>query len=362
MKHRRKKKIDSEKTELLPQIDDTIRLKDVVNTADEIHYAEEEEEPDPDENRWRFRDHKEVLITAIIALAAVIIAAAALLYTRGVRKETGNARNTAYNAMLAELAEGKNTIEYAIGDDAVIDTADLINVKNADDYDVTIDPETIDASRVGTYEIDVVLNAKDPEESASRTFRFHVNVEDTKKPEITVESDQITLTAGEDFDPAANVLSVKDPVDGDLVWTNHEPDPAAKDPDGNGPEYETGWYLTDSNVDTSTPGDYTVTVQACDRNGSRTEQSYTVTVNAQASDSNATRYSDTQPVNPVVPVPAPTEEPVNPEVTPEPSEEPVVTPEPVEPVIPDNPQEPEVDPTPVEPVVPEVTPEPVEEG
>ena len=71
------------------------------------------------------------------------------------------------------------------------------------------------------------------------------------------------LEWGEEFDAAANILSVKDPVDGDLVKSD---------------DRSKGKYIIESNVDTEVSGTYTVTVKAMDSNGNVSEAEYEVTV------------------------------------------------------------------------------------
>ena len=92
-----------------------------------------------------------------------------------------------------------------------------------------------------------------------------ITVQDTKKPEIVLKKDKITITAGDKLNLKDNVKSVKDPVDGDLKYSDKE-------------IKKSGYYIDKGKLDTKKAGTYKVVVKAFDANGNATEKSFKVTV------------------------------------------------------------------------------------
>lgn len=96
-----------------------------------------------------------------------------------------------------------------------------------------------------------------------KTIEHTVEIQDTKKPKITLKRKRVQLAYGEAFQPGDNVKSVRDPVDGDLHKTESE---------------QTGSYWFSGNVDVQKAGVYMVTVHAQDQSGNQEEQSFSVLV------------------------------------------------------------------------------------
>lgn len=167
-----------------------------------------------------------------------------------------------------------NSLRAAV--DSLVLEADeeLLNIEYGDDFDIQsfIKSHTgemeiegdVDPMTVGDVPVTVTLSTYDQyEQKAEKEFSFTAHVQDTKKPEITLKSESITVYTDDDFNPADNVESVKDPVDGDLKQ--------AEEPDK-------GIWTVETDCDVSEPGEYTVTVTAQDLNENITEVKYTVTV------------------------------------------------------------------------------------
>ncbi len=116
----------------------------------------------------------------------------------------------------------------------------------------------------GTYDITYRLSSVDEYgQRAWKDFPYKFVIKDTKAPEISFETDEIELTEGDEFDILSNLTGVKDPIEGSFSESE---------------ELKNSSYTITSDLDTSVPGDYTVTVKARDNHGNETESSYVVHV------------------------------------------------------------------------------------
>lgn len=91
--------------------------------------------------------------------------------------------------------------------------------------------------------------------------------EDAAAPAFTLSEKEVTITAGDAFDPVKYISS-----DDGLKQVKKEP---VKNADG---LYDTGWYMIDSDVKADTAGKYTVIYHAESREGKVTEKTLKVTV------------------------------------------------------------------------------------
>ena len=107
-------------------------------------------------------------------------------------------------------------------------------------------PVEIDTKKLGEQTLHFLV-IKDGRE---KEFTYVVLVEDTKAPIIEVSEKEVTLAVNDDYDPNHYLVSVKDPVDGDLPQSD---------------EKKRGAYWLSDDVDMSTEGDYTLTVLAMDQ-------------------------------------------------------------------------------------------------
>ncbi len=96
-------------------------------------------------------------------------------------------------------------------------------------------------------------------QNVERTFEITVRVEDTNKPIIELEEENVSVYKNSDYDPKDNVSHVYDIVDGNIE------------------DYE---ILTD--LDLGKAGEYEVKVKATDKNGLSSEKTFTVNVRNRA--------------------------------------------------------------------------------
>ena len=96
-------------------------------------------------------------------------------------------------------------------------------------------------------------------QNVERTFEIIVRVEDTNKPIIELEEENVSIYKNSDYDPKDNVSHVYDIIDGNID------------------DYE---ILTD--LDLNKTGEYEVKVRANDKNGLSSEKAFTVSVRNRA--------------------------------------------------------------------------------
>ena len=141
----------------------------------------------------------------------------------------------------------------------------LLFDKEQSDEDVSVkEVKNFDSKKTGEQEITVIFTNAD-EKTKEETLK--VTVKDTKKPEIKLKKDKLEITEGDKFDAAANIESVKDPVDGDIKKSDDQ-------------KLTKNGYFIASDVDVKKAGSYTVKITASDVNGNKAESSYKVTVKA----------------------------------------------------------------------------------
>ena len=162
-----------------------------------------------------------------------------------------------------------------------LDNSKLFNKKESDENVKVGKVEGFDAKKLGEQEITVTFTdgKKDKEE------KLKIIVEDSKKPVIELKNESITITAGDKLELQDNIKSVKDPVDGDLKYSDKT---IEKD----------GYYIDKGKLDTKKAGTYEVKVIAVDVNGNKTEKTFKVTVKKKEtakkpSTSNSTGNSNT---------------------------------------------------------------------
>lgn len=147
-------------------------------------------------------------------------------------------------------------------------SVDALTLAEADEKgmhaELSADPASIDLSQVGTVEVTWKLTCTDGyHQKAEKTWTRSITIADTKPPVITLKEESVSIVTDADFDPKTNIESVSDVVDGDIPYAEAEGNNA---------------YTISSNVDTGTPGEYTVSIAALDTNGNKAEASYSVVV------------------------------------------------------------------------------------
>ena len=153
----------------------------------------------------------------------------------------------------------KDNLEVEYGDK--LDHSLLFDKDNSDEGITVKEVKNFDAKKTGEQEIIVVFS--DSEKTKEETIK--VSVKDTKKPVIKLKKEKLEITAGDKFDAASNIESVKDPVDGDIKKSEDK-------------KLTKNGYIITSDVNAKKAGSYTVKVTAYDVNGNKAESSYKVTV------------------------------------------------------------------------------------
>lgn len=156
----------------------------------------------------------------------------------------------------------KENVETEYGKE--LDTAALYDKEQSDEDVKVKEVKNFDSKKIGEQEITVVFVNGDDKTSEEK---IKIQVKDTANPEIKFKKDAIELTEGDKFDPASNIESVKDPIDGDIKKSDDE-------------KITKNGYIIASDVNNKKAGNYTVKVTAYDVNGNKAEKSYKVTVKA----------------------------------------------------------------------------------
>ena len=151
----------------------------------------------------------------------------------------------------------KLTVEY--GD--TLDNNKLFDAKKSD-KNIKVDKvQDFNAKKVGNQTLKVTFT--DGDKTIQKDVK--ITVKDTKKPEIVLKKDKVTIAAGDKLDLKDNVKSVKDPVDGVLKYSGKE-------------IKKSGYYIDKGKLNTKKAGTYEVIVKAFDVNGNKTEKKFKVIV------------------------------------------------------------------------------------
>ncbi len=145
-----------------------------------------------------------------------------------------------------------------------IDTATLYDKEQSDEDIEVKEIKDYDSKKLGEQEITVVFVNGD-EKTVEEKVK--VNVKDTAYPIVTLKKDSVEITEGDKFNPASNIESVKDPIDGDIKKSDDS-------------KITKNGYVITTDVNNKKAGAYKVKVTAFDMNGNNTEKTYKVTVKA----------------------------------------------------------------------------------
>lgn len=208
----------------------------------------------------------------VIAAAVVLVLAIAAIKLFGGPLKTADgssgyseAQMKAYAALSIEFAKDKSggelsEFEYGGGP---LRTDSLVLSHTGEKLDIR-GPEVLDLNSIGSFDVLYTLSVTAEDgKYVSREFRRRFVIRDTRAPVITLDREHVVLEQGDSWDPAENVISVEDPVDGALPRAD---------------ALETGTYTVTGNVDQGVPGEYTVTVKARDKNNNDAETSFRITV------------------------------------------------------------------------------------
>lgn len=151
----------------------------------------------------------------------------------------------------------KLTVEYG----NKLDNNKLFDAKKSD-KNIKVDKvQDFNAKKLGDQTLKVTFSNGDK----TIEKEIKVTVKDTKKPEIVLKKDKVTITAGDKLDLKDNVKSVKDPIDGTLKYSDKE-------------TKKSGYYIDKGKLNTKKAGTYEVIVKAFDVNGNKTEKKFKVIV------------------------------------------------------------------------------------
>ncbi len=177
---------------------------------------------------------------------------------------------------IALLVACSSNLKVQVKDNITIEYGSELKIEDlTDQKDLRIkEIKDFDGKKTGEQKIKVIFTDSEKEVTKEITL----TVKDTKKPEIILNKDKVEITAGDKFDSKSNVKSVKDPVDGDLKYSDKKD--LTKD----------GYQVTGS-VDTKKAGNYKLKVVAYDKNGNKAEKEYTVTVKEKSKENNTTSAS-----------------------------------------------------------------------
>ena len=130
-----------------------------------------------------------------------------------------------------------------------------ISVEESEKYNISYDTSQVDMGKTGEYPVIYTIQDKESKKVTTKEFTF--KVQDTTAPVITVLAETINIAKDEVFDPLAYV-EVTDNCDGTISADK---------------------ITVESNVDTATEGEYTVTYKAMDNAGNESALTAAVKVN-----------------------------------------------------------------------------------
>ena len=168
----------------------------------------------------------------------------------------------------------KDNLEVEYGDK--LDHSLLFDKDNSDEGITVKEVKNFVAKKTGEQEITVIFTNAD-EKTKEETLK--VTVKDTKKPVIKLKKEKVEITAGDKFNAASNIESVKDPVDGDIKKSEDK-------------KLTKNGYIITNDVNTKKAGSYTVKVTAYDVNGNKAESSYKVTVKKKVQEQTPTQNNN----------------------------------------------------------------------
>ncbi len=200
---------------------------------------------------------KNWVMVLLITAAAVILCGAKMYMDAREQKEMERAAyREAYAALKLEVDPSMMIWEY--GSDCDLNQM-ILNHTGEISYESDADP-----MKPGEYDVKFRLTDRDVfNQTVEREFIYRITVADTMAPEIGLSQQNCVIIEGDSFNPADNVISVRDPVDGELPY-----DAAA----------DTGAWHLEGEYDPDTPGEYTLTVKAADINGNQAESEFTLNV------------------------------------------------------------------------------------
>ncbi|MEE3342461.1 MAG: C40 family peptidase [Bacilli bacterium] len=149
-------------------------------------------------------------------------------------------------------------IEYGT---ANYDPIDLVEDISGDGEIVSY-TESIDTKSMGKKDLTFVVKKDD----VYKVVMVEAEVVDTKKPDIEISEEKISVEQGNEFNAKDNIASVVDQVDGNLEYLEDDK------------EDDIAYYTVTTDLNTDVVGSYEVKVKAVDVNGNVSEKKFTVDV------------------------------------------------------------------------------------
>lgn len=222
-----------------------------------------------------------VVVAVVLALAFVGLGIGAAGCSSGNIGGVSNARamadafkssNSSAASTAASDVDITRTTAYLEYSNKKTDPVKLVKV--SDDAAKVSTSDEIDLTKVGVQKVKYKVELGD----ASAEQQVEFTVRDTKGPTIDFSDSNPSIDKGGSFDPQSCISSVADPIDGDLQRVDAEPEPKGSKV-GYEQFYDSGWYIVDGTVDSSTPGTYSLKVKASDKHGNVGTRELLVTVN-----------------------------------------------------------------------------------
>lgn len=151
------------------------------------------------------------------------------------------------------------TVEYG---DRLDEVKILNSSKSSKDVKI-FEIKKYDKEKLGIQKIEATFVDKNGKNSTDKEIT--INVKDTKKPEIDLKQKLINIGVGENVDLKSNIKSVKDPVNGELVYSDKK-------------IKQDGYWIDKGKLDLTKAGEYKIVVYAIDNHGNMSEMQFQVIV------------------------------------------------------------------------------------
>lgn len=163
-----------------------------------------------------------------------------------------------------------STLEYSQKD---IDPVSLVKYPEVEGLEVFTE-DAINLEKLGKQKVVYTASLN----GQQGKFEEIYNIRDTKSPSIELVEENVTMAAGDEYNPTTNITSVSDNVEGRLEQV--ETPPASLKDDELGRTYKNGWYTIAGDYDANAPGKYFITVEAYDNHGNKTSKEFSIDVEA----------------------------------------------------------------------------------
>lgn len=238
------------------------------------------EDHDIDESHTSQKKRNLLIVIALICIAILLVIIMFLL--KNMKEYEKHEENAAAPVTTETTELSLDLLQTEIPYDPTgmpIDATTLVQPEQDGDS-IVASPKTVDPARMGTQTINYTVTRNGLTSTVAETF----TIADKKAPVIKLKETSVNVKVGDEFDPASNVESVTDDIDGTLEKKE------AIDPN-------TAGYTLSSNVDTSKVGTYQASVNAVDSAGNSANQIYTVYVGEQGKTQKSESQSSNNTVN-----------------------------------------------------------------